>query len=118
MRLRDLEPELLRIESKTVRRYVDSLADAQGVLFLCPKCYVANGGAVGTHSVMCWFDGREVPDDEVPGPGRWTPQGTGLDDLTLQGRYVAAGQYGARSVQLNGGCCAHFHITNGEVTDA
>ena len=31
---------------------VESLADAQQVMFLCPACYVKNGGEIGTHSVI------------------------------------------------------------------
>ena len=32
---------------------VDALTEADGVWFLCPKCFAANGGAVGTHAVIC-----------------------------------------------------------------
>lgn len=61
---------------------VDTIAEADGLMFLCPKCCAANGGAVGTHRVICWFVGR-VPDDVDPKPGRWTPRGTSLSDLTF-----------------------------------
>ena len=87
---------------------VDALTEADGVWFLCPKCFAANGGAVGTHAVICWFVGS-VPDDVDPKPGRWTPTGTGLNDLTF---VPSAGR--SHSVLLTGGCEAHFFVTHGD----
>jgi hypothetical protein len=87
---------------------VDALAEADGVWFLCPKCFVDNGGPVGTHGVICWFVGK-VPDEVDPKPGRWTPTGTGLHDLTFvpsEGR--------TQSVALLGSCLWHGHVVNGE----
>jgi hypothetical protein len=85
---------------------VDTLAESDGILFLCPKCFVANGGKVGTHSVICWRP-RIAPDVD-PKPGRWEFEGTSLNDLTLRA--------GSSSILLTGqGCQAHFHITNGEI---
>jgi hypothetical protein len=67
---------------------------------------VKNNGPIGTHSVLCWFKGRGVPDDEFSGPGRWDVSGTGFEDLTL-----------IPSVHLTGeGCGWHGHVQNGEVT--
>jgi hypothetical protein len=112
MRLVDLEPIFVRHEVRDGRQYqvpVKTLAEAQGVRFLCPKCFKANGGAVGTHGVVCWSRSRGVPDGVQPGPGRWTLAGTDLEDLTLNGD--PPGQ--ARSVQINGGCGWHGHITAG-----
>jgi len=89
---------------------VDQIADADGVWFLCPKCYAANGGPMGTHAVLCWFVGR-VPDDAEPKPGRWTPSGTGLGDLTFvpsEGR--------TPSVALLAGCSWHGHVKHGDAT--
>ena len=111
MRLIELEPQFLRLQTGPVYAHVASIQEADGISFLCPKCFKANGGNVGTHSVLCWFEGR-VPDDLSPKPGRWNPKGTGFDDLS----FVPGLQ--TRSVQLFGGCTAHFHITNGEVTEA
>jgi hypothetical protein len=87
---------------------VDSLAEADGVSFLCPKCFAANGGRVGTHTVICWFEGK-VADDVRPAPGRWTPAGAGIDDLT----FVPGEKIKAVSVQLLGGCDWHGHVANG-----
>ncbi len=116
MKLTELKPQLLRVDVPgRLRQYVDTLAEAQGVLFLCPKCFVENGGARGTHSVLCWFANRGVLDSEEPGPGRWTAVGTGIADLTLNGS--APDGSGSRSVLLTGpGCGWHGYITNGEVT--
>ena len=87
---------------------VDALEKADGVWFLCPKCMIANGGVVGTHTVICWFVGK-VPDEVDPKPGRWTPTGTGLQDLTFvpsEGR--------SHSVLLTGGCGWHGFVANGD----
>jgi hypothetical protein len=139
MRLTDLQPQFLRHEVRMEtyqvvdgdpdtwrergcptrdvtgpRMYmpmVDKIEEAQGVEFLCPKCFAANGGPVGTHIVVCWSRSRGVPDDASPGPGRWMLDGTGYSDLTLN----ADPPGGARSVLLTAGCGAHFHVTAGEV---
>lgn len=108
MTLLDLEAEFCVIESPLSFRLTDNLSEAHGVMFLCPVCFQKNGGNVGTHSVLCWFNGRGVPVDRTPLPGRWNPAGTGLDDLTFVGP-------GAMSVQLNGGCGAHFMVEQGRV---
>lgn len=96
--------------------HVDTLNLAQGVSFLCPKCYQAHNGPRGTHRILCWSRSRGVPDDALPGPGRWRLTGTGFNDLSLRGELDDNGREGARSVQLQGGCKWHGHITDGEVT--
>lgn len=110
MKLTDLEPQFLKITVPSKeQRYVDSIAEADGVMFLCPKCYVEHGhSAIGTHQVLCWA--LHVPLTESPGPGRWELVGTGYADLTLRA--------GSSSVALTDGCAAHFFVQNGEVTDA
>lgn len=94
--------------------FVDKIEDAQGITFLCPKCFAANGGSVGTHGVICWSRSRGVPEDAKPGPGRWRLDGTGFHDLTLNGDQAGGG--GARSVLLTSGCQWHGFVTAGEVT--
>lgn len=89
---------------------VDTLVEADGVMFLCPKCYAENSGPVGTHSVICWFVGK-VTDDVDPKPGRWTPKGTGLYDLTF---VPSAGR--SHSVLLLGDCGWHGFVSNGEAS--
>lgn len=92
-------------------RYVAGLAEAQGVQFLCPKCFASNAGRVGTHMVRCWFRGRGVSDDEFPKPGRWTPAGSGLDDLT----FVPGEPAMPVSVLLTGGGCGwHGFVVRGD----
>ena len=109
----DLEGQFYRLapERPDVHIPVDSITDAQGVMFLCPACFRANGGPVGTHSILCWFNGHCVPADKLPGPGRWNPVGTGLGDLT----FVGPGQ---TSVSLPDGCKWHGFIENGRARDA
>src|SRR5205823_3280847 len=108
-------------------------AEADGVQFQCPLCAerLANArkatgntepgtaGEVGeeggrrfvrgAHYVICWFRGK-VPDDLNPKPGRWTPSGTGLDDLT----FVPGTPALAVSVLLTSGCGWHSFVRDGE----
>ena len=89
---------------------VESLSEAQGVEFLCPKCFQENKGPVGTHYCMVTFQGRGVPDEQgshtAEGrPVRWVVTGTSLEDLTM-----------TPSILLVGGCNWHGFITNGNVT--
>jgi hypothetical protein len=116
MKLTELEPQFLRYEktaASTVFHYVDRIDDAQGIRFLCPKCFQANAGKVGTHGVICWSSSRGVADDAQPGPGRWRLVGTGYGDLSLM---EEPGK--SRSVLLRGDCAWHGFVTNGEVTSA
>lgn len=109
MRLTELEPEFLKREAPDRWQCEGvSKAEADGVLFLCPVCLVAKGGRVGCHAVICWQP--NVPQDTSPTGGRWRMEGTGFDDLTL----VA----GSSSVQIVGGCNAHFYVRNGEIVGA
>jgi hypothetical protein len=109
MKLTELQPQFLKWKGDGVMGHVDALEQADGICFLCPLCFTTNAGPVGTHVVICWFEGK-VPDDVSPGPGRWNPTGTGYGDLSF-----VPGQK-SNSVQLTGGCNWHGHVTNGEVT--
>lgn len=119
-----LEIDLARLEAKFIRyerrdghEYfidVETIGEAQGVEFLCPKCFEANNGPVGTHMVVCWSRSRGVPDDVEPKPGRWALIGVGLHDLTLNADPPGT----ARSVQLTSGCSWHGFVTNGKATAA
>jgi len=109
MKLTDLEAEFLKYVTEDSFHHVDTLAEADGLLFLCPKCFQQNSGPVGTHSVICWFEGH-VPDDAEPKPGRWNPTGSGIGDLSfVPGRK-------SHSVLLLGGCGWHGFVTNGDAT--
>lgn len=107
MRLTDLEPEWLRYRPGEPASYLlCERHEANGIWFLCPKCFEANGGSVGTHRVICWDP--SVPPEVQPNPGRWTLQGDTFETLSL----VA----GSSSVWLMGrGCQAHFFIEAGEI---
>jgi hypothetical protein len=105
MKLSALDPKLIkRINDST---YEDSkdLKDSDGILFLCPVCFLANKGPAGTHSVICWQP--QVPQSTHPTPGRWTFSGDSIDNLTLTA--------GSSSILLKSDCNAHFFIRNGEV---
>lgn len=107
MRLTDLDPKFLKRQDSHHFQCIDSIAGADGIKFLCPKCFTKNGGPIGTHAIICWQP--SVPQDTSPTGGRWTMQGTGYADLTL----VA----GSSSVLLKGGCNAHFFVRNGAIAD-
>ena len=110
MKLTELAPEFLRYEKTPEGEFyvkVDTLAEATGIKFLCPKCWKANNGPVGTHAVICWTPA--VPPELNPKPGRWSFTGTGLHDLTL----VA----GSSSILLTAGCLWHGWIRGGEIVE-
>lgn len=115
MKLRDLEARFVGEVSQDGKyfRYLDSVEGAQGIMFLCPKCFKANGGRVGTHMVLCWFanprNAPKVPDNMDPKPGRWNFQGETIDELTFVGP-------GAFSVLLTSGCNWHGFVKNGDAT--
>lgn len=108
MKLLDLEPRFLKRTPKDgqeIHTYVETVEEADGVLFLCPLCFQTNNGSIGTHSVLCWRP--NVPKEINPSPGRWDFQGSGYHDLTL----VA----GSSSILLTSGCKAHFFVSRGEI---
>lgn len=88
--------------------FVETLEEAQGIEFLCPKCFVVNGGSRGTHWCNVSFEGRgvapELGSHGTHGPSRWGVTGTGFGDLTL-----------SPSILLDGGCGWHGWIQAGEV---
>jgi hypothetical protein len=103
----ELKPQFYKIvEPGKLHQEVDVLTDAQGVWFLCPKCFEANGrNNIGVHGVICWFRDRGVPDTEDPRPGRWVVSGSSYTDLSL-----------SPSILLTSGCGWHGYVTNGNVT--
>ena len=108
MKLTELQPAFIVQGDDGAFRPVQSLPEADGIMFLCPQCYRAKGSAIGVHRVICWQPG--VPPHIAPGPGRWQLQGSGFDDLSLVAN--------SSSVQLHGGCEAHFFVTGGAVSFA
>ena len=95
MKLIDLEPEWMLFTGEG-QRSVDTMAEANGIWFLCPKCQ--------RHGVLCWTP--EVPAGIAPGPGRWKMSGTGFDDLTL---------HPSVNLDTDGtGCRWHGWVKNGE----
>ena len=108
MKLTELYPQFLAREDDSQSKTVDTLAEADGIMFLCPKCFVANGGPMGTHVIICWKP--SVPLTASPSPGRWNMRGTGYGDLSLDA--------GSSSIQLTGGCRWHGFVKDGKITDA
>ncbi len=109
MKLRELEPQFLKHSGESwVTLPENSLIDGvkvDGIIFLCPRCFETNGGNVGTHSCVCWQP--HIASEISPGPGRWEFLGTGFDNLTFRA--------GSSSVELQGGCNAHFMVENGNI---
>lgn len=62
------------VQHSTVR----AVSQAHGVWFECPHCHGKN-----PHAVVCWFVGK-VSNATEP-QGRWGPQGTSIENLTLSG---------------------------------
>jgi len=89
----------------------DEFKGADGIEFLCPKCFAENGGEVGTHLIQVFFAGGDAPDtlghDSEGKTVRWNALGSGFDDLTL-----------TPSIYVKVGCGWHGFVTNGEVTNA
>jgi len=102
MRLTQLDPQFLKAIDSRSLKHVDDLSQADGVLLHCPKCFVTNGGPIGTHSIICWKP--HVPQTVTPKGGRWKFDGTGYADLTL-----------SPSILIKDDCGAHFFIRNGEI---
>jgi hypothetical protein len=92
------------------RIVVSSIAEAQGIHFLCPKCYAENNGATGTHMVEVTFEGKGVlPHHGIRGdnggPVRWNVSGSNFEDLST-----------SPSILMLCGCAWHGYITNGEAS--
>lgn len=106
MLLQDLNPQFLKIKDERTFQHVDTVAEADGMAYLCPVCFRNNGNSSkGTHSVISWQP--HVPANMEPGPGRWNFVGTGFNDLSFVN--------GSSSIALTGGCNAHFFITQGKI---
>lgn len=108
MKFTDLEPSFLQL-IRTERpcntwsfKVVETLAEADGVMFMCPTHFRKNGGREGTHQVICWFKNKNIPAQLNPGPGRWDAKGS-LANLTL-----------SPSVNIEGDW--HGFIQNGQVS--
>lgn len=121
MKLLELEPQFLKVDPTNPDHFqsVDFIGQSNGLMFLCPVCFLKNDGPKGTHSVICWTP--EVPQTVNPKPGRWNFEGTGYGDLSLVS--------GSSSILLDSKplseeekargykepCRAHFFIKNGEI---
>ena len=104
-----LEPQLLKLVDDERSLHGDvSWAEADGLMFSCPRCWVDNGRSlIGTHVMICWRP--HVGQEHTPRPGRWQMVGTSLADVSL----VA----GSSSIKIEGGCNAHFFVRNGQIQD-
>ena len=128
MRLTDLEPKFIRYVTQSKEEqfaegpatpteylhHVDTLAEAQGIQFLCPVCFQKNSGPIGTHAIEVAFADRGVLDHQgshnrAGAPSRWSASGTSYSDLTTLPSILIDPALPA---------CAGWHgyITNGEAT--
>ena len=91
--LDELEPTFIKIVDDKSIKLVDSLTDAQGIMFLCPRCKRDN--VTGVHQVMVWFADRGVPNNKSPGPYRGKiVKGSSIYDLTLEPSIVISCWHG------------------------
>ncbi len=105
--LLDYGPQLLRIlEPNKAHVGVEELDEAQGIAFLCLKCFKENGGPGGTHRIILWFIGRGVDDIAAP-RARWAVRGRSIKELTL-----------SPSIHSIDGCGWRGWVTNGHVQEA
>lgn len=107
MQLSELEPRLMKRNADGSMQPVAAVVEADGLIFLCPKCAMMKDGNAGVHSIICWRP--RVPAGVAPGPGRWEFQGDSIDTLTL----VAPSS--SIALTSEGGCKAHFYIRNGRI---
>ena len=106
MRLSELRPSFLKYNTEHSWQRVETIEEADGVMFACPICFTNKGNTlVGAHSIICWEP--SVPAEVHPKPGRWNLVGTNFEDLSLIN--------GSSSVLLEGGCGAHFLVKNGNI---
>ena len=110
MRFEDLEPVFLKLLSTPFGPVQTPVLrdEAQGVMFLCPQCYADANGPEGVHQVICWGS-SVINNSHLNGPGRWDMAGHGAGDMTL------IGASGSNSVEVHGGCHAHFFVERGDV---
>lgn len=120
MRLTELEPQLVRYVTQSKEEQVaegravpaeylhheNSLATAQGIMFLCPICFIKNNGPIGTHKIEVTFSDRGAQDNQGSHntqrqPSRWVVHGSGYADMTLHPSINAE--------------CWHGFVTAGEV---
>jgi hypothetical protein len=140
VRLTDLEPQFIRYESRVetwnvvdgnpetwrergcptkqvtgpreYRIFVDALAEAQGITFICPKCFANAGHSnAGVHLCEVTFGGRGVPDvmgthNKAGAPTRWQVSGRSYSDLTTSPSILLEGE----------GCGWHGFITDGAIS--
>lgn len=86
VRLAQLDPHFVILipGTKPMLKRVGSIELADGLGFLCPKCWRDSLGK-STVRVLVWQP-LKVPEAALPGPGRWAIVGTGVDDLSLLAR--------------------------------
>lgn len=101
----------VEVKDQEYRHEVESLDEAQGIVFLCPKCLQQNNQSrPGVHSVEVSFAERGVKDNQgthnsLGLPVRWHVSGHNFEDLTTQ-----------PSVLLTSLCGWHGFIAAGEVS--
>jgi Family of unknown function (DUF6527) len=88
--LKELEGQFIAYFEENGRdmfRHVDSLSEAHGIHFICPKSFAAHQGRVGAHMMQLYFSGSPVPPrlgtNKSGQTVRWNVSGTCMDDLSL-----------------------------------
>jgi hypothetical protein len=90
------------------KNFLPSISGAEGIIFLCPKCFIEKNGKVGVHSCEVTFKGQvadEVGTHNKEGnPVRWDVSGDKMENLTIN-----------PSILLDGGCGWHGWIKDGQI---
>lgn len=124
MKLTELEPQFIKYvkgdDGHVYLHHVNTLSDADGIMFLSPIAFVVNKGPVGTYYNMVFFKDKGAPPDMGKNKDgqtvRWAATGTGYEDLTLEPSILEQGGL----IKLENGEVLPWHgwVRNGEVTNA
>lgn len=105
--LKQLKGRLLRFYNDNLNfEEVKTLAEADGVQFICPKCFKEDPDAEYPHEVTLWFSSIGKLSEKIQGHPGWNKSGSSLEDLT----FVPPG---AVSVLIKARCCWHGFVKNG-----
>ncbi len=112
MRLAELNARFYASTEPRHFQRVKKRRNADRVMFLCPACFIANKGPVGTHSIAIDFIGGKTPDadcvhNDKGQPVRWTASDDPLERLTL-----------SPSILIISGCAWHGWVRGGEIVNA
>lgn len=114
MKLTDLDASFIQRLENGNHRHVETIAEAQGIVFQCPECAKKaerspDGGYIGVHYLVLFFSNPMTPPSwaqAVHGHSGWEARGGTIAELDL-----------SPSIGIGAGNShAHFHIKAGAIT--